>query len=620
MKAHPPRNPLPVTLERRRFLAAATALSVGAAARIGFASEEDPLPATARLNGWLETRYDYWLARSPMDQAYLGLKTNPDKWNDIGEARALEDQEHHQKDLVDLRANFHADGLTPEGALSLRLYDYETDRKIADFKWRNYDYPVSQMDGWQQEIPTFLMNIHHVNGLQDAQAYIARLQGIGPLVEQVMEQMRLGEAAGVLAPKFAYVNVARDCRNVLTGAPFDNHPAASPLWADFTAKVDRLALDQAQKQKLHTDALRMLITVVRPAYLKLITLVEQQRDRATTDDGVWKHPDGEAYYANRLAFHTTTDMTAADIHAFGLAEVERIHGEMHDIMRKVGFSADLKSLFTFLKNEPRFYYPQTEEGKAAYIAKARDIIGAMTTRLDEAFLRTPRAKLVVKPVEAFREQSSTSAFYQSPGAYDGRPATYYVNTFDMKALSKFEMESLAYHEAVPGHHMQIGLTQERDDLPRFRRFSFYTAYTEGWGLYSERLPKEMGFYEDPYSDFGRLSAELWRACRLVVDTGIHASASRWTRERAIDYLAENTPNAMGDITNSVERYIVDPGQATAYKIGMQKIFDLREDAKGRLGDKFDLRAYHNIVLGGGAVPLTVLAENVAAWVSDTQAE
>ncbi|MBY0511290.1 MAG: DUF885 domain-containing protein, partial [Rhodospirillaceae bacterium] len=422
---------------------------------------------------------------------------------------------------------------------------------------------------------------------------------------------------GVLAPRFAYINVLRDCRNIISGAPFDSSVNKSPIWGDVSAKVDRLAVDPVVKQRLRAEAIKALATVVRPAYFKLIALCEHQRDIANNDDGAWKHPDGEAYYADRLAYHTTTDMSAADIHAFGLAEVERIQHEMQTIMQQIGFTGDLKAFFARLKNDPQSYYPQTPEGKAAYIARAEDIIAAMRARLDEVFIRQPRGKLIVKPVEPFREQSVTSAFYQPPGAFDGRPGTYYVNTFDMRALSKFEMEALAYHEGIPGHHMQIALTQEMSDLPQFRRFDTYTAFVEGWGLYCERLPKEMGFYEDPYSDFGRLSSELWRACRLVVDTGIHSAETRWTRAQAIDYLGENTPNAAVDISNSVERYIVDPGQATAYKVGMARILELREDAKAKLGDKFDLRAYHNVVLGSGSVPLPILADNVAAWIKDT---
>jgi len=237
-------------------------------------------------------------------------------------------------------------------------------------------------------------------------------------------------------------------------------------------------------------------------------------------------------------------------------------------------------------------------------------------RLDQMFLSAPRAPLDVKAVEAYREQSATTAFYQGPGAFDGRPGTYYVNLFDMQAMPKYEIESLAYHEALPGHHMQIALAQEIPELPSFRRFSSrYTAYVEGWGLYCEQLPKEMGLYDDPYSDFGRLSAELWRACRLVVDTGIHSASRRWSREKAIQYLRDNTPNSERDVTNSIERYIVQPGQATAYKVGMRRIQDLRAEAEAALGGKFDVRAFHDVVLGSGAVPLDVLSDNVRDWVS-----
>jgi len=609
-----------IPLSRRRLLASVTALGAAASGGFAFASEADPLPATARLNGWLEARYDFWLARSPMEQAYLGLKTNSDKWDDLSEARQVDDLDRVQKELIDLRANFASAVVLPEARLSYRLYEYRCERLIEDFRWRHHQYPVSQIDGWQQEIPSFLMNIHQVETLEDAQGYIARLHGIGPLVDQVIERMRLAENAGVLAPEFTYAHVLRDCRNLLTGAPFDNQAGGdSPLWADIGAKIDRLDADYGVKQALRGDALRMLTASVRPAFLKLMFECEQQQAKAGTDDGAWKHPDGEVYYASRLAAHTTTSMSSAEIHAFGLSEVARIHGEMRTIMKKVGFGGDLPAFFAFLKNDPQFYFPQTDTGKTAYILRTEEIIGGMTARLDDVFLHKPRANLVVKAVEPFREQSATSAFYQSSGAFDGRPGIYYVNTYDMRAMPKFEMESVAYHEAIPGHHMQIALAQETDGLPRFRRFAGYTAYIEGWALYCERLAKEMGFYEDPYSDFGRLASELWRACRLVVDTGIHMDDKRWTRAQAIAYLSENTPNGATDIENSVERYIVDPGQAAAYKIGMEKILDLREGAKAALGEKFDLKAFHNAVLSSGAVPLTILSEIVGDWVKDVVA-
>ncbi len=606
---------MPDALSRRRFLSAAALLGVAQRARPASAAEADPLAATAWLNGWLETRYDFWLARSPMEQAYLGLKTSFDKWDNIGEAHQLDDFDRVRKEHADLISNFDATALSPVGRLSYRLYDYRCQQIESDFPWRHHQYPVSQFEGWQQEIPSFLMNIHGVESVADAEAYIARLNGVPALMDQVIEQMKIGESAGVLAPKFAYAHVLRDCRNVLRGIPFDSGPSGnSPLWADASAKIDQLPVSAGIKQKLRADALKAMVTGVRSAFLKLIALCQEQASRAGTDDGAWKHPDGDAYYANRLAAHTTTDLSAAAIHELGKDEVARIHEEMRAIMLKVGFGGDLKGFFAHLRSDPRFVYPQTREGKAAYVARSEEIIAAMGARLAEVFMRLPRAKLVVKPVEAFREQSATAAFYQSPGAFDGRPGTYYINTYDMKAISKFEMEALAYHEAIPGHHMQVAIAQELDDVPQFRRYSSYTAYDEGWGLYGERLTKDMGFYEDPYSDFGRLSSELWRACRLVVDTGLHMGATRWTRAQAIAYLSENTPNSPGDVVNSVERYIVFPGQATAYKIGMARILELRENARARLGAKFDLRGFHDAVLGAGSVPLPILGDIVDAWV------
>ncbi len=581
------------------------------------AREEDPLPATARLNGWLEARYEFWLARSPLQQAYLGLKTDAGKWDDIGDARRKDDLDKVQQELADLKDNFQSVNLSPAGSLSYRLYDDRCQTLINEFPWRHYQCPVNQVDGWQQEIPSVMMNVHGVENVEDAQSYVARLQAITPLIDQVIESMRLAESAGILAPKFAYEHAIRDCRNVISGAPFDAPLGSSPLWADISGKIDRLSLEPSAQQKLKSDAIRVLVTSVRPAFLKLIAACQAAEQRAGTEDGVWRYPNGGTYYASRLAYHTTTEMSAAEIHDFGVSEVERIHGEMQALMQKIGFSGDLKAFFAYLKTDPQFYFPQTPEGKAAYLARARSVTDGMSRRLDEVFLRKPRARLIVRPVEAFREQSATSAFYKSGGAFDNRPGVYYVNTSDMHALPKYELESLAYHEGIPGHHMQIALAQEMDDLPRFRRFADHTAYSEGWAVYAERLAKDMGFYQDPTADFGRLSSELWRACRLVVDTGIHMDDKRWTRNQAMDYLAENTPNAMGDIANSVERYIVDPGQATAYKIGMEKILALREDAKARLGEKFDLRGFHNAVLGVGAVPLTILSDVVEDWIKET---
>ena len=319
-----------------------------------------------------------------------------------------------------------------------------------------------------------------------------------------------------------------------------------------------------------------------------------------------------------LANYTTTDLTASEIYEIGLTNVERIHNEMREIMDQVGFEGSLGEFFTFMREDAQFYYPNSDQGRAEYLDKAIAIIATMKQRLPDFFSRFPKAELVVKRVEPFRERSAGKAFYQRPAPDGSRPGTYYANLADMKDMPSYQMEALAFHEGIPGHHMQLAISQELEGIPQFQKFASFTAYTEGWGLYSEYLAKDMGFYEDPYSDFGRLAMELWRACRLVVDTGIHDK--KWTREQAMQYLRDKTPNPEGDIEMAINRYIVFAGQATAYMVGKIKILELREWAAEGLGEKFDVRGYHDEVLRHGPVPLDILEENVRAWVASVKAE
>jgi len=351
---------------------------------------------------------------------------------------------------------------------------------------------------------------------------------------------------------------------------------------------------------------------LKPAYENLITNLQKSELKANTDDGCWKFPDGDAFYKYALRNTTTTNLSPDEIFETGKSEVKRIQDEMKVIMQKVGFKGDLKAFFKYLQEDPKFYYPGDSLGKEAYMTEAKRVIDEMKGRLNELFLTKPKADLIVKKVEPFREKSTAGAFYQEPAPDGSRPGIYYANTYDMKTLPKYEIEALAYHEAIPGHHMQLAIAQEMKGLPRFRKYGFYTAYIEGWALYTELVPKEMGLYKDPYSDFGRLSMELLRAARLVVDVGIHSK--KWTREEAIKYFTDNTPNSEYDCRKEIERYIVWPSQATAYKIGMLKILELRESAKKRLGNKFDIREFHDVVLTNGAVPLNILEELVEEWI------
>ncbi|MDQ3347234.1 MAG: DUF885 domain-containing protein, partial [Acidobacteriota bacterium] len=339
---------------------------------------------------------------------------------------------------------------------------------------------------------------------------------------------------------------------------------------------------------------------------------------AGTDDGVWRFREGASFYAERLANYTTTDLSADQIHQLGLDNVARIHGEVQAIMQQVAFKGTLQDFFRFMRTDPQFYASNDQAGRDRYLAETEKAKQAVTAKLPQWFGVTPQAPLVVKPVEPFREKSAGKAFYQSPAPDGSRPGTYYVNLFDMADMPLFEADALFYHEGLPGHHLQRAIQTELKDMPAFRRFGGFTAYLEGWGLYSEKLASDMGLYTDPYRDFGRLQLELHRAIRLVVDTGLHHK--RWTREQAIKYVEDNSADAPGGIVKAIERYVVFPGQATAYMVGRLKISELRDRAQKQLGAKYDVRQFHDLVLESGPVPLDILEERVDAWIAAGRAQ
>ncbi len=549
---------------------------------------------------------------SPISQTYMRIKKDYDKWGDFSEKAQDEDLARAKKHLAQLDS-IDVSKLDEQTALSYKLMKQGLEQDIADDKWRHHTYPVNQMYGSHTFIATFLINQHQVASVSDAEAYISRLNGVKLASEQLVEGLKLRADKGIIAPKFVFPYVISDSQNIITGAPFSDTEEKSTLWADINKKVAALDAPQAKKDELLADAKQALLTSVQPAYTNLIAYLNELEKKADTRDGVWKLPEGDDFFNMRLSRVTTTDMTSETIHKLGLAEVARIHDEMRAIMKKVKFDGDLQEFMAFMRDDDQFYYPDTAEGKTRYMTEAKDLIDNMESRLDEVFNIKPKAKLIVKQVEAFREKSAGKAFYDAPAPDGSRPGTYYANLYDMKAMPTYQMEALAYHEGIPGHHMQIAIAQELEGIPKFRKYGGYTAYIEGWGLYTEYFPKEMGLYADPYSDFGRLAMELWRACRLVVDTGIHSK--KWTREQGIQYYVDNTPNAESDAIKMVERHIVMPGQATAYKVGMIKILELREDAKKQLGDKFDIRQFHTLILENGPVPLDVLEAKVTDWVN-----
>ncbi|TBW28559.1 DUF885 family protein [Gramella sp. KN1008] len=567
--------------------------------------------ASAELNEFFETEFHKEIEESPMTQTRRGMKTDYGKWDDFSSLKYTEDLEQAKKRMEYLE-KVDTSALNEETRLSYQLYHQQVQNEIDDYKYRFYNYPINQMHGYHTELPAFLINMHRIDSIPDAEAYISRLVGIEKAMNDIIEQLKLREQNGIVPPKFVFDRSLDASRNIIKGKPFMKSENPSTLLEDFKSKIEKLGISQEEERRLIAEAENALVDHVQPAYESLIAFLENQQQRATEEAGVWKLPKGGEFYNNALTRMTTTGLTADEIHDIGLSEVARIHAEMEEIMAEVGFEGSLQDFFEFMKTDEQFYYENSEQGKTAYLNKAKDIINKMKTELPKLFNTMPEAEVVVKAVEPFREKSAGKAFYQEPALDGSRPGTYYANLFDMEAMPKYEMEALAYHEGIPGHHMQIAIAQEVDSIPEFRKFSFYPAYVEGWGLYSEFVPKEIGYYKDPYSDFGRLAMELWRSCRLVVDTGIHAK--KWTRQEGIDYYKENTPAAESACVKMVERHIVMPGQATAYKIGMNKILELRENATERLGHDFDIKEFHDVVLTNGAMPLNILESQVEAWI------
>lgn len=567
---------------------------------------------SAALNAFFDAYDKAQLARSPILAAYRGLRTDYGKWDDRSDAAEVADYQFDQAQLAEMRSRFGKASLDPQAQLSYQLFEKMMARRDGAFKYRGNDYVFDQMNGAQSFYPSFLINIHRVDSVADAEAYISRLNGIATALGQDIAVSEARAKAGVLPPKWVFPYVISDAQNVITGAPFDTG-ADSALYADFKTKVAKLNLSPAETRRLTDAAAAALTGSVKPAYQKLIAAMQAQEAKAGTIDGVWRFADGAAFYAERLGYYTTTDITAEQVHALGLAQVARIHDEMRAIMKQVGFQGDLKDFFAQMRDDKRFLLPDTAAGRDDYLARAQADIDSVEAKLPAWFNTLPNAALKVKAVEAFREKSAGKAFYQSPAPDGSRPGVYYVNLYQMGNMPTTEIEALAYHEGVPGHHLQLAVATELKDVPPFRKFGGYTAYSEGWGLYAEKLAKDMGQYKDPYSDFGRLQLELHRAVRLVVDSGIHAK--KWSREQAIEYTLANTAETPGAVKKAIERYVVYPGQATAYMIGRLKISELRARAEKALGAKFDIKVFHDVVLTSGAVPLDVLESRVDAWIA-----
>lgn len=572
-----------------------------------------------RLNQWLDEQYEERLMNSPIELTRLGRKERYDKIDDASEAWLDEQLQRQAESVVVLKENFDYDALSEDAKISYDLWiaEYETARILAQF--RRHQYVFTQLGADHVQLPTFLISMHTVSNEKEMEAYITRIGGISRRISQLLERAKLGAAQHIRPPRFSYEIVIEQAQALITGAPFSaDTDTDAPLFADAKIKIRALLdageITEERGVELLTETEAALLGSFEPSYKALIQWLRE--DYANADEqprGVGALPDGEAYYNAVLATYTTTDLTAEQIHVLGLAEVARIRQEMEVLKNSVAFEGTLQDFFTFIKTDKRFLYPNDDEGRQGYLDDSSKFIADMRQKLPDYFGRLPKAGLDVKRVEAFREQDGGAQHYR-PGTPDGsRNGTYYAHLSDMNSMPKYDLETIAYHEGIPGHHMQVSIALELNGVPEFRKTARFDSFHEGWALYAERLAKEMGGFKDPFKDFGRLSAEIWRAIRLVVDTGIHAK--NWTEQQAVDYFRSNSPISEGQIRYEVRRYIARPGQATTYKIGMLKLLELRERARNELGEDFDIRAFHDTVLGGGDLPLSLLEKVVNDWIA-----
>lgn len=603
-----------------RTACSALALAAVLAAAPAYAQQPAAAPAAAanqsedaRLAAFFQDAWMESARLSPETLSQLGLKERYGELGDYTKAGQDKALAVSEAQLARMKREFDRAKLSPASQVSYDLFEKSVANQRMFDRWYWQNYAVSSTGSALDGVPVMLINVHRVDTVADAEAYVSRLKAMDRVAREVAADIDARTAKDFLPPAFVFGRVIPDAQNQTKGAPFDAGPDHA-VWADFKKKVAALKADEATKARLLKDGEAALKGEWRSGYARYVAALERMKAKADAVNGVWALPDGEAFYADMVRFFTTTDLTPDQIHQIGLSEVARIRGEMEAIQRQVGFKGSLNDFFAHVKTDAKFRYPNTDAGKQQYLADAKKIIADyMATAADKQFSVLPKGALEVRAVEPFREKTASVAFYNT-GTPDGsRPGIFYVNLSDMTQVLKPQLEAIAYHEGAPGHHFQIARSLEQTDLPMFRRYAYQGAYQEGWGLYAEKLGKEAGFYQDPYADFGRLSLEIWRAARLVLDTGVHAK--KWSRDQAVQYMRDNTLNSERDIQSEIDRYFTNPGQATSYKVGQLRISELRRKAETALGDKFDVRAFHEAVLAAGAIPLDVLEQRVDAYIA-----
>ena len=611
----------------RAIFGAGMMLAVLAACGPAAPTAEEIAKNSADLVVYLDKEYEEELMRSPQELTSQGRKERYGELDDRTEKAMDEELAWMRESVAEMKEKFDPEALTEDARLSYEIWEMQLDRAEKQNEFRRYRY-VFGRNGPHTGLVNFIINQHRVDGKSDMEAYISRVAAIGTALDQSLERAKLAASDGIRMPGFAYDQTTSEIGRVLTGAPF-GPGADSALFADGKAKIAALVtagtITAEEAAVLTTQLSDAMTGQMKPAYDRVAAWVAEDKVNASpTPQGVGALPNGKAYYDTALSLMTTTDMTAEQIHQLGLDEVKRIHGEMEKVKEEAGFKGTLQEFFAFMRTDKQFYLSNDDAGAQEYIDRATKHIEEMKLALPKYFGRLPKADLIVKRVEPYREEPGGAQHYQS-GTPDGsRPGIYYAHLSDMNAMPTYMLEDIAYHEGLPGHHMQISIQQELEAetdpakrLPKFRTQLGFTAYSEGWGLYSEALSKEMGFLKDPYSHYGQLSGEIWRAIRLVVDTGIHSKG--WSEEQAVKYFTENSSIAEGAIASEVRRYITTAGQATAYKIGMIRLQQRRDKARTELGDKFSYPDFHDQILGGGALPLPVLERKIDRWIEKQKA-
>lgn len=603
---------------RTKIASVAVAVTVLAALIVGcpWNSQASELQIQRRadslLRDFLKREWQAELDRDPTSRLRFGVQGPLDGWTPTTDERDAADEAGARRKLAALRRSFDLSELSAQGRLEYLIYEEILQGRIRQVEYRRHTYFFTRNTSDPYlELPHLLVSAQKVRTADDARQYIAKVKGLKRVLAEAEAGTKARARRGIVLPAFNFPDIAANSRAFISGRPCDSGPAEQSLWKDFRSKLSGATVSDAERERLLQDAQSAISEVMCPAYRRFAGVFEEMGSGLTRNDGLWSLRDGEKLYRDAIALHTSMDVDPAELHRTGLREVERIEGEVRKIMERNGLHGSIQEYFTSLRADPRYQLPQTETGRAAYLDAVQKVMDRAQARLPELFSRLPRRPLVVRSVEPERESAlGTQAFYNAPTGGVG-PGIVYIGLADMKRLPLWEIEPVAYHEGLPGHHFQISLAEEATDRSAFRRYYNNNAYQEGWALYAESLGSELGGYADELSWIARLRLDLLRAVRIVVETGFHHE--RWSWERGSAYLAEHLALPSDAARQEMTRYMVWPGQGVSYKLGELQILRLRAKAQATLGVEFDARDFHDVILDDGVLPFDLIEQKVDEW-------